>query len=355
MLCSKFIKAFTVVLLCTGLIILAACNSRSRPYNGANGTSPYDEGIAGTTLIIYSTFTYDFASPIIQLFQERYGANVELHLAGTTQTLARIRAEEEHPQSDLMWGGDVLQLASNIHLFEDFVSASEPYMLPGTKNNEGAITRFAINAGVLMVNTNLIGGIEINGYACLLNPELSGYIAITYPVISALPFNHLFNQLYAMGGGNPNNGWDYMEQFIINVGGIILQSPAAVHTGVANGEFIVGLTYEKAALAHIAEGAPVRLVHISEGTLPGTQGAAIIRGAENREAAEVFIDFITSYEIQTLIAETYKKRPVRGDIPPTGALTANAELNWITACTIYILEHQESWVESFWDLWMAHN
>jgi len=351
---SKFLKVLLVTLLLAGLVMLAACVDNNQPAGGIEGGAA--GGIEGTTLVIYSTFTSDFAYPIIEMFEERYGVDVEILFAGTGATLARIRGEAANPQADLMWGGGLFSVIPDADLFEDFLSVNEPYMMPGQENAEGNITRFITSARLLMVNTDLIGDIEIRGYACLLNPALRGQIAITDPAASASSFNHLINQLYAMGeNNNPHDGWDYMEQFIINVDGRMLPGSTAVHHGVADGEFIVGLTYEEAPFPHIEAGAPVKIVYIDEGIVATSTGVGIINGARNRAAAEAFINFVTSYEVQVFVESDLFRRVVREDVPSTGALVANAELNWIPTDTAYILYHREAWLDQFMDLWMRHN
>ena len=336
----------------TGLAMLAACNS-----NGQAPPHPDDGevGIAGTTMVIYSTFASDFAKPIVEIFEETYGVTVELHIAGIGPTLARLRAEATNPRADVLWGVCLFTALPETDLFEDFISVNEPYMLPGQQNTQGSITRFTVNTGVILINKSLIGDIEIHGYACLLNPELRGQIAITYPTASNSPFNHLVSQLFAMGGGDPGAGWRFMERFIINVGGNILPNLDAVYMGVASGDFIVGLTHEEAALSYIGPGSTIKYVHAREGTIAASTGIAVVNGTGNREAAQTFIDFVTSGEIQAFIEANLHRRSARKDIPSTGAMVANAELNWIPTCAAYILENLDEWAERFWDLWMANN
>ena len=326
------------------------------PEAAAEPEEPEAPDISGTTLVIYSTFTTDFAEPFIEMFEERYGVNIEILFAGTGATLARLRAEAANPQADLLWGGGMFTVIPEADLFEPFTSVNEPYMMPGFENYGGVITRKISSARLLMINTDLIGDIEIRGYGCLLNPALRGQIAITDPSASASSFNHLVNQLYAMGPGNdPHLGWDYMDEFIQNLDGIMLPGSSAVHMGVANGEFIVGLTYEEAPFPYIEAGAAVDVVYIEEGIVGTSTAVAIINGASNRAAAEAFINFVTSYEAQSMMERDLFRRPVRIDVPSTGGLVANAELKWIPVDDAYILENRDYWLDRFWDLWMEHS
>jgi len=348
---SKRLQTLAIALITALLFTLAACSGNSQPENGNYIQTP--EGISGTTLVVYSTLVPSFAMPIIEMFEEQYNVTVELYTATTAQTLARLHAEAEAPNADIMWGGSIFTLTPHTALFEAFTSVNEPYMLPGHENTGGVLTSFTTSAGVLIVNTNQIGNIEIRGYECLLNPALHGQIAIAYPSATSETFSHLVNQLYAMGSGNPHAGWGYIEQLIQNTAGIILPDPAAVHAGVINGDFTVGLTCEEALFPYMHANAHIKLVYMEEGITPAQTIVGIVNGAINREGAEAFIDFVTSYEVQAFIVASLNKRAVHSGVSPANASVANT--NWIPVRIEYILEHRSTWIEQFWDLWMTHN
>lgn len=83
--------------------------------------------------------------------------------------------------------------------FQDYTCANEDAFYEQYRNAEGNLTRFDCVPSVIMINTDLIGDIEINGYADLLNPELKGKIVFADPQASSSSFEHLVNMLYAMG------------------------------------------------------------------------------------------------------------------------------------------------------------
>ncbi|MCL2404514.1 MAG: extracellular solute-binding protein [Defluviitaleaceae bacterium] len=356
--CNKILRALPMVLAIVVVLVLmlAACNRyNNQPGPGTDSDIDVAIGIGGTTLVVYSTFSSDFTAPIIEMFEERYNVSVELYTASTTHTLARLRAEAANPQADLMWGGSIFAVAPQLDLFGSFTSINEPFVLPSHKNTTGVLTSFTANAGILIINTDMVSDIEINGYLCLLNPALRGRIAIAYPSATPTSFCHLTSQLYAMGSDSPHTGWEYINQLVINIGGIILPDSAAVHRGVLDGDFIVGLTYEDAFLSYAETNAHIKVVYIDEGVIPAQTVAGIVNGAINREGAEAFIDFITSYEVQTFIEANLQRRAVRSDVQPHGIPVANTNINWVIADAVYIIEHRETWVEQFWDIWMTHN
>ena len=76
---------------------------------------------------------------------------------------------------------------------QDYTCVNEDAFYDEYKNVEGNLTRFDTVPSVIMVNTELIGDIEINGYEDLLNPELKEKIAFADPAASSSSFEHLVN------------------------------------------------------------------------------------------------------------------------------------------------------------------
>lgn len=275
--------------------------------------------------------------PIVNEFENQTGIKVELVTAGTGELLKRIEAESGNALGDVMWGGTVSSLEPKIDFFEEYRTPNEDEVYDEYKNITGKITGFSLVPNVIMVNTNLAEGITIEGYADLLNPALKGKIANADPAKSSSSFEHLINQLYAMGNGNPDNGWEYVEKFVKNLEGKLLNGSAAVHKGVADGEYTVGLIYEEGAANYVRDGAPVKIVYPSEGTIVKLDGVAIIKGAKNIENAKKFLDFLSTKEIQTLVSES-NRRSVRKDVE-LGSGLAKLE-------SIKLIDSDQEWVNT---------
>jgi iron(III) transport system substrate-binding protein len=304
-----------------------------------------DDGV----VVIYTPLRQEFMEPIIEAFEEETGIRVEALFAGTGEILSRIRAEAENPMADVMWGG-ILSMIPSIYLFEDHYSINEPYMLPGFNNEEGPLTRFNLNGNVLIVNTDLIGDIQIRGYADLLNPELRGQIAHTDPAASSSAFNHLVNQLYAMGNGDPEAGWEYMEAFVDNLDGVMLGGSSAVIRGVADGEYKVGLTFEEGPFPYITAGAPVKVVYMEEGVLFTADIISIVKDAPNMENARLFVDFVTGHDIQVIVQESYR-RAARSGLPQSDVLVPLEQINQLEVDLDHVLNMRDEWLDRFREIW----
>lgn len=99
----------------------------------------------------------------------------------------------------------------------------------------------------------------------------------------------------------------------------ILPSSSRVPKGVADGEYLAGLTYEDAAMRQVAGGAPVGVIYPQDGTSVPPDGNALIKGAKHPRAAKMFLDYAVSKEVMDLLAEKFSLRSARIDVnPPKG-------------------------------------
>jgi len=283
----------------------------------------------GGKLVIYSPNTETQVNAIIPAFEKSTGIKVEIISAGTGECWKRIESEKNNPIADVIWGGQVQN--SIPELLEDYVSINNNDVLPQFRNTDRKLTRYCLDGSVLLVNTQLIGNIKVDGYADLLNPALKGKLIMGDPTNSSSAFAQLSNILFDMGGQEylTDAGWDYMRQLLIQLNGKVAQSSSGVHKGVADGEYTVGLTYEDPSVSYVRDGAPVRVVYMKEGVsfLPGTSG--IIKNCKNLESAKKFMDFLISKECQDIIGTQLTNRPVRGDAQLGSYLTPFSAINII--------------------------
>jgi iron(III) transport system substrate-binding protein len=162
--------------------------------------------IQGEELVIYSAHPIELLRSLIQEFESRTGIWVRVKSGGTGELINQIESEQDEPVADILWGGSLSTLKPQMYLFEEYISKNQEFIFDEFKNDEGMLTRFSDVPSVLMINTDLIGDIIINGYQDLLNPNLKGSIAYCSPSISSSAYEHLINMLYAMGKGNPQEG-----------------------------------------------------------------------------------------------------------------------------------------------------
>jgi len=304
------------------------------------------------SLIVYTSMPLNVADTIIAGFTEQTGINVETVVASGGELLTRISAESENPLGDVMMSGTISNVTNSMALFEDYTTANEEFALDNMKNTEGPLTRFDVIGSVLIVNNDLIGDIEITGYEDLLKPELKGKIAMADPNKASSAWEHVVNMLYAMGNGDPEQGWEYVEKFCEQLDGKLLGGSSAVYKGVVDGEYTVGLTSEGSAANQVSSGANVSIVYMKEGIVFRGDGVYIIKNCKNMENAKKFLDYCTSYDTQVMMNNDLNCRSVRSDVPASSTLPAASTLNIIEAPEAVASANKSEWMERFTDIYI---
>ncbi|MDO4277394.1 MAG: extracellular solute-binding protein [Lachnoclostridium edouardi] len=351
-------KKRTLAALCISLAAagLAGCGgggSSEAPKADGGQTQADDKGEAkedGGKLIIYSPLTESMIDSMLSMFEEDTGIDAECLAMGTGDALKRIQTEADNPQADILWSGTIGTVKNQSEYFADYTCVNEDAFYDEYKNVEGNLTRFDTVPSVIMVNTELIGDIEINGYEDLLNPELKGKIAFADPAASSSSFEHLVNMLYAMGEGNPENGWEYVRQFCQQLDGKLLGGSSAVYKGVADGEYTVGLTFEQGSAQYVGAGAPVKTIYMEEGVIFRGDGAYIIKGCPNEKNAQIFLDWLTSQEVQEYMNNTQYRRTIRKDVPSGDVMVSMEDIHVIEDDETDTAEHKAEWLEQFKDI-----
>lgn len=338
---KRFITLTMILVLMVGL--LAGCGKTDTTGDGTSDK-----------LVVYSPNSEDIINLIIPMFEKETGIKVELISAGTGELLKRIESEKENPYADVMFGGSHSQFAQYPELFEEYVSPEDEHMLEGHQNKSGYMTSYISDGSCLLVNTDLVGDIKIEGYEDLLNPELKGKIAAADPASSSSAFAQLTNMLLAMGGDyESDEGWDYVAKLIENLDGKVASGSGAAHKSVADGEYIVALTYEDPSAAYVRDGAPVKIIYPKEGTVYLDATAGIVKGAKNLENAKKFIDFIISKEAQDAFGTELTTRPLRKDTQLGDHMMPLEDIYTIEEDVDYVNEHKDEIVERYIDLFTS--
>ncbi len=251
---------------------------------------------------------------IIPLFEEQTGIKVTVESMGSGDCMKRISSEVENPTFDLMYGGSLANYVANKDLFQDYLSPEDGNLMPEYTNTLGYCTNYTIDGSVLLINKDLVAelGVEVKGYADLLQPELKGKMVSADPVASSSAFCQLTNMLLAMGGYESDEAWAYVNELFVTNDLKITSSSSSVYKGVQGGEYAVGLTYEDPCVTMLKDGATnIEIVYPVEGTVFLPAQIGIVKNAKNLENAQKFTDFMLSAEAQKFLADNTTSRPIR--------------------------------------------
>lgn len=284
-------------------------------------------GDAEKKLVIYSPSTEAQINAVVPLFSEKYGIECEVITGNTGEIVARADAEKEAPYADVIFGGGASTYSQYRDVFEDYVTTNDGELIDTCKNTTGYITNHNVDATILVVNTDLIGDIEITGYEDLLNPALKGKIAFADPTVSSNAYAHIVAMLEGVGGGDETKGWDFIAKFIENLDGKLQSGSQAVWKAVADGEMVVGTSYEEAGITLVRDGAPIKVVYAKEGVGVDPSTSGLLKNCKHPENGKLFLDFIMSQEVQNIFCSELGIRPSRDDVDYPDYFVPASEIN----------------------------
>lgn len=270
-------------------------------------------------LVIMSSHPADLVKLVVDEFRERSGLAVIVKSGGTGELIDRIRSGED---ADLLWGGGAETLASNVGLFEPYFSPERAAVPDGLKDPDGFWTGFSVLPMVILVNSRLVAPeLRPTGWADLADARFLGSVAFADPSRSGSSYTALRTMLLAArAGGDREGGWDFVGRFAGCLEGRALKESAAVYSGVASGEYLVGATYEYAAGDALRLGGDVSIVYPRDGSSALPDGVAIVRGTGRRPAAERFVDFALGKDVASAMRIRFLRRSARADVEPPAGL-----------------------------------
>ncbi len=335
-------RAFPIALvIIIALAIIAGC---SQDENTEPPKPPADR------LVVYSPHPLSILKPLLTQFEGETNIAVEVVRGGSGELMDRLEAEKDAPVCDVLFGGMLSTVSDRNYLFEEYVCQNDEAMQPDFRHAATGVTLFSDLPAVLMVNPDKYQGPPIKGYEDLLRPELKGHIAMGDPGKSSAAYAHLVSMLYAMGKGNPEAGWDYVEAFCAQIKGTLISSSTEVYKSVINtGPMIVSLTFEEAAAKYVSEGSPVNLIYPREGLVSDQDGIFIIKGTQKHEQAQKLLNFLTGPGAQRQLSEQLYRRPVRLDLPisPLSQLPPKEKLPLIRQDNSLVSASRQTWIERF--------
>lgn len=324
---KRWMGALLAIVCVLSLCLLSGCSQKADENQGTAG------GSDSQTLIVYTARSESLNNAVIENFEADTGIHVEVVTGGTGEVLKRVKSEASNPQGDICWAADEAMLKDYAECFEPYVSPEDVHMMEGYKNVTGYSSPAFCDPTVFIVNTDLAGDLQINGFADLLNPALKGKIAAGDPVNSSSAFQCLIAGLYDMGSGDPMSdaAWAWASDLVANLDGVSLNSSSQVYKGVAEGEYVVGLTWEDPAAAYVRDGVAVKVVFPEEGALMSGQCVSVIKGAPHMENAKKFVDYMLSEKCQSYVGQNLTVRPLRQDAKLNDSLIPWDQINRLTA------------------------
>ncbi|WP_054027118.1 putative 2-aminoethylphosphonate ABC transporter substrate-binding protein [Bacillus sp. FJAT-28004] len=288
----------TAMLLITGL--LAGCGTAKQEGAASNsGQQPAVSGKAGE-INVYTAMEEEQIQTYLTSFKSQ-NPDVKVNIVrdSTGIMTAKLIAEKDNPQADVVWG-----LAATSLLVMDDQEMLEPYapkgvdrVLPEFKDKANPPKWVGIDIWETAIIVNKVEMEKRNltipqSYEELAKPEYKGLIAMPHPASSGtgyLTVNAL-NQLYGK-----EKAWQYMDKLHENMM-LYTHSGSKPAKMAASGEVPIGISYGYSGILEQKKGAPVEVIFPKEGSGWDMEANALVKKKEIKPEAKLFLDWAISEE-----------------------------------------------------------
>ena len=208
---------------------------------------------------------------------------------------ARMVAEKDNPQADVIWGWAVTNMIpfAKQGLIEPYAPKGAEKIPAQFKDKDHHWVAIDLYMAAFCVNTDVAKKKNLpipTSWEDLLNPVYKGEIVMPNPASSGTGYLQISGILQMKG---EEAGWEFLKKLDKNVAQYIKSGsrPAKV---AAAGEYAIGLSFEFAIAKLSEQGSPVKLVIPKEGAGYELEANALMKGAKRPEAGKRFLDWAIS-------------------------------------------------------------
>jgi len=265
--------------------------------------------IAETELTVYTAVEAEDLKKYAARFNEDH-PDIKINWVrdSTGIVTAKLLAEKENPQADVIWG-----LAATSLLLMKGEGMLEPYAPGGLdgldgkfKDKDNPPTWTGMDAWVAAICVNTVEAEANNlpmpaSWKDLTKPEYAGHIAMPNPNSSGTGFLDVSSWLQIFG---EDDGWAFMDDLHKNI-------HHYTHSGskpckqAASGEVAIGVSFAFRGAKSKADGAPLEIIIPSEGIGWDMEATAIIKGTDKMDAAQTLVNWSITDKANQMYNEGY--------------------------------------------------
>lgn len=278
------------------------------------------------TLAIYSSRHYDTDRELYDGFTRQTGVRIRLIEANVDQLLERIRAEGANSPADVLVTVDAGRLARarEANVLAQVRSTVLDSRIPAhLRDPEGFWFGFSSRARVVMYDRNLGLPAGLARYEDLAKPEFRGMVS-----------TRSSSNIYSIGWTASvlaANGAEATEAWARGIAANLSRPPQGGDTdqirAVAAGQgrlaisntYYLGLLHRSARAEDREIAARMAVLFPNQGDRGAhvnISGAGVVRTAPNREAAQAFLEYLSSPPAQSIFADGNMEYPVVADARP---------------------------------------
>jgi iron(III) transport system substrate-binding protein len=321
---KRVLIPFLTFLLIAGLVVpVAACGDDEEAAANTVAAESTDTTAAAAggaaSITVYTALEDDQINEYLTTFKAQYpDIEVKIVRESTGIITAKLLAEKDNPQADVVWGTaatSLLVLDQN-GMLEAYAPAGLDQVKPEFRDTNNPPTWVGIDAWMTAFTVNLpelekLDAEVPQSYQDLLDPKLKGHVVMPDPNASGTGFLDVSGWLQSMGG---TEGWEYMKELDENIA-VYTDSGSAPAKMAAAGETVVGISFCYRGITLKADGAPVEVVFPTEGSGWDIEANALMKKAEIKPEAKLFLDWAISADAMEAYFTSYPLTSVAIDEP----------------------------------------
>ena len=247
-------------------------------------------------ITVYSAFEEEYTPDLIKAFNKKY-PDIKINLIRGSSGIiaAKVKAEKNNPQADVLWGVAATSLLEELDSFQSVNYEVKNINSKFYDANNKSPKWVGITAWMTAFTYNSIEG-ENNSvaipfsYSDLLKPEYKGKLIMPNPASSGTGFLTVSAWIQLMG---EDKAWDYMDKLNENVE-MYVHSGSAPTKMAAQGEVIVGIGMGFSSLLLEKKGSPIKTIFPSEGSGWEEEIVAVIKKEKTKPEAIIFANWAIS-------------------------------------------------------------
>jgi iron(III) transport system substrate-binding protein len=294
---------------------------------------------AAEELLVYTALEDDEIPIYLALFEKAHpDIQVKIVRDSTGIVTAKLLAEKDNPQADVVWGTAATSL-----MLCDQAGMVEPYSPKGLEKVRPKM-RDANNHPHWVGIKAWMTGFCVNTIECkamklpipaslndLLDPVYIGHLAMPNPASSGTGFLTVSAILQTMG---EEKGWAYLDKLHRNIARYTHSGSKPCKLAGA-GEVAIGISFAYRGFMQKQKGEPVQTVFPAEGSGWDVEANCLIKKPTIKPAAKTFLDWAISEPVMKAYAQVYPVTAYATGVPipdgfpkdPEGQLIKN-DFDW---------------------------
>jgi iron(III) transport system substrate-binding protein len=270
-------------------------------------------GAAGLTA--YCPMSDADCGAVLKAFKADTGFDAQFVRIGAGEIVARIRAEKANPQAGLWLAGaaDNFIQAANEGLLASYKSAGIDKVDKRYVDAKHQWTPISVSPIVFAYSAKVLGEIGAKpptSWKAFADPVFKDGVALAHPAASGTAYVALASMVQLYGEAPAFEMMKSIDKNVVQY----TRSGIAPSRMVANNEIAIAMAYTQDIEAALEQGYPLGYSFPAEGTGFEVNAAAVVANApaEQRKAAEAFVDWILTEKGQAAMGATFRGPVVAG-------------------------------------------